>query len=460
MTYINKLGSIYLNNAAGAVVAGGDPTVAALTPFAIRADWTPQPAELDAVFAGGGPLGGAPRLAYASYAPVVEETIPIGIEGSSHNNAQRVLGLLRAQLRRGSRHGPIVWRMRPTHALFDAYTEVYGGTVEDTPGGGDAGIGPAEGGYQLDATITLRRAAFWGSDTLETLISAASVANRVSGSPHNVTAYATPTQGELTDEGQPLNVTIAKPASMAAALLYLATIESRSGQSIASTKTAITSTTGSAFTAGSAIDVTALRTKPGLRLHGFARLTTITAPTKIKLQLTFQNSAGATLWAGPWVAIGSNTSAQLVDLLGTTLDGVRLPGSGAITAIPVVHIKSTDGTAVTATLDTLDILLAYTVGAIDGGAGLASGQSYQVHAAQNYAGGGWLPLPAPRAAIVDSSTGAFIRSAMPRGELPVALAGASLWLAWVDTGGAHTATDTTTITAQQAPLWHTLRGAT
>ena len=105
---------------------------------------------------------------------MVEETIPIGIEGSSHNNAQRVLGLLRAQLRRGSRHGPIVWRMRPTHALFDAYTEVYGGTVEDTPGGGDAGIGPAEGGYQLDATITLRRAAFWGSDTLETLISAAS----------------------------------------------------------------------------------------------------------------------------------------------------------------------------------------------------------------------------------------------------------------------------------------------
>jgi hypothetical protein len=249
MTYINKLGTIYLNNTAGAVVAGGDPTVAALTPFAIRADWTPQPAELDAVFAGGGPFGGALRLAYASYALVVEETIPIGIEGSSHNNAQRVLGLLRAQLRRGSRHGPIVWRMRPTHALFDAYTEVYGGTVEDTPGGGDAGIGPAEGGYQLDATITLRRAAFWGSDTLEMLISAASVANRVSGSPHNVTAYSMPTQGELADEGQPLNVTIAKPASMAAALVYLATIESRSGQSIASTKTAITSTSGSAFAA-------------------------------------------------------------------------------------------------------------------------------------------------------------------------------------------------------------------
>ena len=46
------------------------------------------------------------------------------------------------------------------------------------------------------------------------------------------------------------------------------------------------------------------------------------------------------------------------------------------------------------------------------------------------------------------------------GELPVALTGASLWLAWTDSGGAHTATDTTTITAQQAPLWHTLRGAT
>jgi hypothetical protein len=34
------------------------------------------------------------------------------------------------------------------------------------------------------------------------------------------------------------------------------------------------------------------------------------------------------------------------------------------------------------------------------------------------------------------------------------------WVKSVFPRGAHTATDTTTITAQQAPLWHTLRGAT
>lgn len=305
------------------------------------------------------------------------------------------------------------------------------------------------------------RAAFWASDTLETAIAAAtSVANRPTSSPNNTTAFATLSQGELLDEGQPLNLTIAKPSGMAAAVVYLATVESRSAQSIANTKTGLTSTSGSAFTAGTAIDVSALRAKPGLFVQGFARLTTITNPTKIKLQLTFQSPAGSTLWAGPWVPIGSNTTAQLIDLQGTPLDAARVPGSGATQAVPVVNIKSTDGTSITATLDTLDILLAYTVGSIDGGAGLSAGQSYQLYSAQNYAGGGWLPLPAPVASVVDSSTGAHIRRCVARGEMPLAMQGASLWLAWVDSGGAHTATDTTTISAQSVPLWHTIRGAT
>ena len=459
MSYTNQLGSVYLNNTAGAVTPGGDPTVGALTPFSIKPDWTPVAVEPDSAFASSGPLSAGARLAYSAYPLTVKETIPIGVEGSSHNNAQRLLGLLRAALRRPGKRGPIVWRVRPVGALFDAYTEVYGGTVADDPGSG--GIDTAHtGGYQLEAEINLVRAAFWGSDTLETAIAAAtSAANRPSGTPNNVTAFASLSQGELLDEGQPLNLSIAKPSGMAAAVVYLATVESRSAQAIASSKTT-TSTSGTAFTAGSAIDVSALRAKPGLFVQGFARLTTITAPSKIKLQLTFQSPAGSVLWAGPWVPIGSNTTAQLIDLQGTALDAARLPGSGATQAVPVVNIKSTDGTSVTATLDTLDILLAYTVGSIDGGAGLSSGQSYQVYSAQNYAGGGWLPLPAPVASVVDSSTGANIRRCVARGEMPLALSGASLWLAWVDSGGAHTATDTTTISAQSAPLWHTLRGAT
>jgi len=459
MSYTNQLGTIYLNNTAGAVTPGGDPTVGALTPFAIRGGWTPAAAEPDSAFASSGPLSAAARLAYSAYPLTVQETIPIGVEGTSHNNAQRLLGLLRAALRRPGKRGPIVWRMRPTGALFDAYTEVYGGAVADD--GGSGGIDAAHtGGYHLEAEITLTRAAFWASDTLETAIAAAtSVANRPSGTPSNVTAFAGLSQGELLDEGQPLNLTIAKPASMAAVSLYLATVESRSAQAPASAKTT-TSTSGVAFTAGTAIDVSALRAKPGLFVYGFARLTTITAPTKIKVQLTFQSPAGSTLWAGPWVPIGTNTTAQLVDLLGTGLESARLPGAGAMQAVPVVNIKSTDGTSVTATLDTLDILLAYTVGSIDGGAGLSAGQSYQIYSAQNYAGGGWLPLPAPIASVVDSSTGAHIRRCVARGEMPLAMQGASLWLAWVDSGGAHTATDTTTISAQSVPLWHTIRGAT
>ncbi len=336
---------------------------------------------------------------------------------------------------------------------------MYGGHVEDDPqsGGIDAAF---TGGYStLQGTIKLLRSAFWGSDVLETAIASTNIANRVSGSPNNLTAFGNLSQGELLEEGQPLNLTFAKPASMAAVLLYLATIESRSGQTITSAKTT-TSTTGLAFTAGSAIDVSALRTKPGLFAYGFARLSAATNPTKAKIQLTFQSPSGSLLWAGPWVAIGNTTGAQLVDLTGTGLEAARTPGSNATQAVPVVNLKSTDGTSVSATLDTLDILLAYTMGAIDGGAGLSSGQSYQLFSAQNYAGGAWLPLPAPMASVVDSTTGANIRKCVARGEMPVALSGASLWAAWADANGAHTATDTSTLAAQHAPLWHTLRGAT
>ena len=51
MSYTNQLGAIYLNNTAGAVTPGGDPTVGALTPFSIKAGWTPASVEPDPAFA-------------------------------------------------------------------------------------------------------------------------------------------------------------------------------------------------------------------------------------------------------------------------------------------------------------------------------------------------------------------------------------------------------------------------
>ncbi len=114
MSYVNQLGTIHLNNTAGvADTDGADPTVGALTPFSVGTGWTPAPAEIDTTFTGGAPLSMAARLAYSAYQLVVEESVPINLTGVSHNNAQRLMGMLRTQLRRASRRGPIVWRMRP-----------------------------------------------------------------------------------------------------------------------------------------------------------------------------------------------------------------------------------------------------------------------------------------------------------------------------------------------------------
>ena len=64
------------------------------------------------------------------------------------------------------------------------------------------------------------------------------------------------------------NLTIAKPSGMAAAIVYLATVESRSAQSIANTKTGLTSTSGSAFTAGSRAGMSTPSTTWLSAIHG------------------------------------------------------------------------------------------------------------------------------------------------------------------------------------------------
>lgn len=241
--------------------------------------------------------------------------------------------------------------------------------------------------------------------------------------------------------------------------MFLASIASRTYQSINSAQTTTNTSTGANFTASTAIDVSTLRTRRNVRLRVFARLKTLTAPAKQQVRLTVQTASGSTLWQGSWQSLpGSNTTAQLIDLQGSTLDALRTPLSGASSVILQAALRSTDGTSVTATLDYVEALVAYDVAIVEASGGLSTSQRYQCLAAQNLSGGGWLPLVPAQAAVCDSSD-VIVKPAVIKGTLPRAFAGASLWVAWRESDGGHTDTDTSTVSISHAPLYRSLRGA-
>jgi hypothetical protein len=168
-------------------------------------------------------------------------------------------------------------------------------------------------------------------------------------------------------------------------------------------------------------------------------------------------ASGGTLWVSPWVTLGSNTTAQLIDLGGIGLDTLRYPLSNTSNCTIQGTLRSTDGTSVTATLGYVEALLYYDFCKVETGTALAASQRFQLLGAQNLAGGGWHPQ-IPETAMIVSTSDAPIRPVVLRQPLVRAFDGSSLYAAWVDANGAHTNTDTTTITASFAPLYRSLRG--
>ena len=375
--------TLYLVNTNGSPTAGGSPFSPAATPLGIRPDWTPDASAPEATYQGGAPLTNGSRLAFATNANV-EETLPLVFVGTTANEARRAEQLLRRQFATLFA-GPCLLYAKPDGVNEPTYFELeaahliergFEGT-ESSPGEGIANL-------LLDLTVT--RQPYGGAAALDALHSGASVANKGTGTPDNdlaLEANLSPLKGDLIYDGQPLNIQIDKPTSQAAPTVFLASVASRTYQSINSAKTTTSTTTGLAFTASTAIDISTLRRRRGVRLRVFARLKTLTAPTKQQVQLTIQTASGNTLWQGDWRALpGSNTTAQLIDLGGSSLDALRSPLTGTASVILLVTLRSTDGTSVTATLDYLEALLVYDVAMVEASGGLAAGQRYQCLAAQ------------------------------------------------------------------------------
>lgn len=440
--------TIHLNNSTGEPVAGGNLSAPNTTPLKILDRWVLAAPAPDAITA-----NADATLLSQTYGPMVEDTIPLIVVASSTNNLLAIERALRQQFR-GRGDQPCVLYAQPAGASSPVYFVVTHATVQlGTP---DNSAGPAEGALVVLITLTLTRSALGGTSSLITVASGATITNQGTGANPNLISLGN-ILGDLAYEGQPLNIQLTKPTSQSAHTLLLASVASSTFESINAAVTT-SSTTGTTFTAGSSISMAALRTTPQLKLHIVARVKTLTNPANAQIQArVLTPGSAATLWTGPWVTLGSNTTAQLVDLSETGLDMLRVPISGTPNIIIQIAIRSTSG-SVTVTLDYVEALLAYDVCQVDsGGAGLGAGQRYELCGAQNLAGGPYLPL-VPESALICDSSGNPLKTARILGTLPRAYVGASLYAAWIDTNGAQTATDTATISIAHAPLYVSPRG--
>ena len=431
--------TIHLNNQRGAPTIGGSVHSPTATPLMLVArDWRPSAPEASLV-AG----GDAQDLMGLSYAPIVE-TIPLLCRAANSEQLAQILTLLNRHAALTTTPG-VLWcqpKGAATPILF-AISRVEARAVP-LQNGND----PGEGASDVAIQLKVRRSPFGGANALTKIASATSITNS------SLTAFGT-LVGDMAAEGQPLQIRLDKPTAQSPLKLLLGSVHSRTTATIANLVTT-TSTTGAAFTASSSISASPLRAAEGLHLRVLARLTGLTSPSKAQLRVRAESSTAATLWQGPWVDLDTGTSTQLVDLDGASLDLLRLAVGSAPAVVLRAELRSKDGTSVAATLASLEALWCYDWAVVELTTAQATGQRLYGLGADLVPGGPYLPLDPAEALLADGSD-VPVQVARVRGQLPRAIQGASLYVAWLDAGGAHTASDTANLTLQMAPLWRSPR---
>ena len=431
--------TIYLNNQRTTPTIGGSvhsPTASPL--ILVAADWRPGAPEASLVTG-----GDSQDLMSLAYAPIVETILLLCRAGSAEQLAQ-ILALFNRHASLTS--APAVLWCQPRGVASPILFAI--SRIEARAVPLQNSKDPGEGATDVAIQLKLRRSPLGGAAALTTILSASSITNS------SLSSFGT-IVGDMAAEGQPLQIRLDKPTAQSPLRAFLASVHSRTTATIANLVTT-TSTTGAAFTASSSMSASALRSADGVHLHVVARLTGLTTPAKAQLRVRAESSTAATLWQGPWVDLDTGTSTQLIDLDGSSLDLLRLAVGSAPAIVLRAELRSKDGTSVAATLATLDALWCYDWSILELSTAMASGQRLYALGADPIPNGPYLPLDPAEALVADGSD-VPVQVVRVRGQLPRAFAGGSLYVSWIDSGGAHTSGDTANLTLQMAPLWRSPR---
>lgn len=445
--------TFYLVNSSGTPTAGGAATGAGTTPYSVNAaEWTLSASPRQVIYSGGMPFRVGATPLYVGYENVVE-TINIGLRGSSADNTISLIRQLRQILNTALFSTPAVLYWQPHGASQPTHFEIYSADVQETGEWNN----PAAGFVDVLCRVTWTRSLGGRLSSGETLLNAVSFANTGAGA--NIQSLGSSGSGELAYDGQPLNITIA-PVSTSNEFrrIYLATVASRNYAAVSSGGGSTTaSTSWTTFYSGATWSVAATR-NVGLRARAMARLTTTSANAEIRAEARLAG-ANTTLWTGRAVGLSGITAPTLLDLGGFSLDMVR-PALG-ITTYPIFFlysVRSTNGSAVNVQMNYEEQLLAYTFAAADNVNAGTGGASVGVNGFQAQSGRVCLPWADPNIVEYSPAYGEPRDILTWAGTPPRYYPGAYLYLGWLTSGLTHSNLATATVTATQAPLYHTLRG--
>lgn len=448
--------TIYLHNSSGRPTSGGAATAVATTPWIVRSpDWTPQASAVETLLAGGPPFRNSSIAVNQAYG-VVSETIPLILDGSTHDTTVARLQQLR-QLSNQAIFGlPAVLYVQPHGATSPVYFEILAAVAQERAA--DGSESPGEGATIIHVDLMITRSALGGRlSSGETLINAQTytVAGSTVTLPTNSVSLGSPA-GDLIYEGSPLNIKITPTtASSNIGELWAASVYAAAS---ATSNNALNVPGGAAVTA--LWTPTSALTHAGSKLRVIARVTNVGATPNSKYFAVVRGSAGTSspaLWSSPAVGVSPTTeSTGLVDFGPIPVDFLRTisPLTGSIT----VEFYATKN-AGTCTLISVEFLIyndfckITNVLATQAGGQYLWLQSFRAKSSQ-------VCLESPPSASTLTSADALYAPATVRGRLPRAYSGASLWLNWVDSTGNNTTTATraASVTATHAPQYKTLRG--
>lgn len=448
--------TLYLNNSSGKPTSAGAATAAATTPWVVRApDWTLTASAPQTLLSGGPPFRNSSTAVNQAYG-VVTETIPLLLDGGTHDTMVARLQQLR-QLSNQAVYGlPAVLYVQPSGASQVVYYEILSAVAQERAA--DRSKSPGEGATLISVDLTITRSALGGRlSSGETLISAQTytVAGSTVTLPTNSVSLGSPA-GDLIYEGGPLNIKVT-PTTAASNIgeLWAATVYT---QATVTANTTLNILFGVPVTA--AWTPTAALTHNGSKLRVIARVTNATGGAVSKYYLIVRGSLGSSspaLWSSPAQGVSPTTeSTGLVDFGPISVDFLRSisPLTGTIT-IEFYATKS----AGTCTLISVELLVYNDFCKISNLAATQAGGQY-VWLQGFRAKTSQVCLESPNAAATLTSADGLYSPATLRGRLPRAFSGTSLWLNWLDSTGNNTSTGTraASVTATHGPQYKTFRG--
>lgn len=446
--------TLFLNNSSGAATVGGAATAAATSPFLLIDDsWTVQAPRPQVLWSGGPPLGNGSLPVTQSYDNVTE-SFAVVLVGSSADNTAARKQQLEYTLNTALFAMPCMLGVQPSGATSMMYAEIYSAVVQPTT---NALVNPVRGSSTITLQITITRSPFWTRASEQTLLTAQTYTDYNNGSGLNTRTLGS-LSGDMIYEGQPLNVSMSGGdlATVGIKNIWMAT--KKATNSYAPRADAINTSSTTGVNVGGSVTALAA-TEMGVKQRITARVASPTANLQLRAVATYGLSSNAPLYTGPWVTGGSTTNA-FYDLGGVSLPPSvrRLAPDGNVDVVVVIQARSTTGGAATGTLSWVEVIDYYTWAKLTT-TSLPISTPNSVYSYNLVNAASALVIVNPPVATSGLASGSgFGQNVAVRGRLPVALSGAQLWLCW-DAAGVHTNANTIAVTAAQAPLYRTLRGA-